>query len=835
MTPTRWKLTDFLHLFVLVSVALAQPLYDLLGRYPDFFVSHRAGPSIILGLVLGVSVLIPVLLCLVELVACLAGGETFRKVLHVGFTGILAGLVVMPPLNRWGILPDAVVYIAAAIFAGLFILLYVCLKLVRSFLTAMSPAILIFPAYFLFFTPVKSIVFQQKANPLYAEKIENKIPVTLIVFDEFNTMALLNKEGVIDSVRFPNFHSLAGESWWFPNAICSSLETTKSVPAILTGKKLSVNPPKPATASDHPENLFTLLAGQYYLNVHESETSLCPETLKKYGGVSEPGPFTSDIITLYRVLYIPGLIRNSSDYLDGRWKGFARSDSVNGRVNAYGILNRKKQIDGFIHGIRAYKKNQLNFLHLSLPHVPYEFLSSGRSYNNQAIFPDGLISEDAGWGNANEPVEVAYQRYLQQVGYTDQVLGSIMNVLKENGIYDNSLLIITADHGVSIQPQRSRRSYDKGNQQEILKVPTFLKFPFQQKTGICHDLVSGIDILPTIALVLGIPLPWETCGKSLEPWITGDTNTLRSGKVAVFGLGEFSLRDIEGFPLLAWKDSVFGSGTPMTRLVRRDRNHAFLGKSLQDLDIRSNELPFTAEVENIDQFNHIEPRSGYLPALIRGHITHASPQGKLPLTIALNGTIAATTSTTQWDDKMAFFTALFPEMSFQPGMNEVELFLIQENSTGSNPTLVRIPVANRERFILRTGKTGGESLTYEDGRELPLGTQTAAGFLDGFHPNEYTVSITGWAFDKKNRVPARFIVLFSGSRYIAQITPTLRRSDLSLFLKTEKAGTSGFRFEIPVHSLSGGRIRAFGITNGGVAFELKQTENVREAIEKFYK
>jgi hypothetical protein len=56
-----------------------------------------------------------------------------------------------------------------------------------------------------------------------------------------------------------------------------------------------------------------------------------------------------------------------------------------------------------------------------------------------------------------------------------------------------------------------------------------------------------------------------------------------------------------------------------------------------------------------------------------------------------------------------------------------------------------------------------------------------------------------------------------------------------LFLKTEKAGTSGFRFEIPVHSLSGGRIRAFGITNGGVAFELKQTENVREAIEKFYK
>ncbi len=835
MISARHKIIDSLHLFVLVSFALAQPLYDLLGRYADFFVAHGSGYLTLLCLVGVVSILIPVLLVLIEAGADLFFGERFRRFVHLGFSGILAGLIVIPPLNRWGILPDIVVYLTAVLSGGVFILLYTKWKIMRSFLTALTPAILIFPAYFLFFTPVQTLVFHKKASPFSDIDIHNTVPVILIVFDEFNTMALLNKEGVIDSVRYPNFASLAGESWWFPNAICSSLETTKSIPAILTGKTPSMTKKKLATYADHPLNLFTLLAGQYYLNIIETEPSIRLDTIKKYARVFEFNSFVSDIRMLYRVLFLPGSLKNSSNYFDGRWKGFTSTVSPEDPDIPSGILFRKKQIEGFINGIRADKHNQLNFMHLSLPHVPYEYLSSGTSYNNTTILPDGIISEDAGWGNAAELVEVAYQRYLQQVGYTDKVLGNIMAGVKEKGIYDESLIIITADHGVSMQPNRSRRSYYEGNQHEILKVPTFLKLPNQKQADVCHDLVSGVDILPTIAGVLGITLPWDHDGGPMVPGITGVKNTIRADKVRVTGLREFSLRDIEGFPLFGWKTSVFGSGTPLTQLVRRDPNQALLGREIKDLDIRSIENPFTIEVENIDQFKNIEPGSGYLPALLRGHVTNFTTKGQLALAIALNGKIRATTSTSQWHEENAFFTVLFPEAAFQQGRNELDIFMIKGSRSGRNPYLVRIPIANPENIILLSNKAGGESLIFENGREVPVNAQPAEGFLDNFHLNEFTVLITGWAFDKKAGLPVQSIVLFSGNQYIAQANPDIGRNDIISYLGTDKAKYSGFQFRIPKYIVSGEKIRAFGITKKGVAFELKITVTAGESMEKYFR
>jgi hypothetical protein len=209
--------------------------------------------------------------------------------------------------------------------------------------------------------------------------------------------------------------------------------------------------------------------------------------------------------------------------------------------------------------------------------------------------------------------------------------------------------------------------------------------------------------------------------------------------------------------------------------------------------------------------------------------------GKPDLAIALNGNIRATTSTTQWQDKNAFFTALLPEAAFQQGDNELDIFMIQGGRNGSHPYLVQIPIAKLENIILRAGKAGGESLVFEDGRELPIKAQTGIGFLDNFFLNGYTVLITGWAFDKKEGFPVRSIVFFSGKQCIAKTKPGIKRNDLIPFLKTEKAEFSGFQFEIPAYKFTGEKIRAFGITMKGVAFELKLTGTARESMEKFFR
>jgi hypothetical protein len=550
--------------------------------------------------------------------------------------------------------------------------------------------------------------------------------------------------------------------------------------------------------------------------------------------VFEPAAFISDIRTLYKVLIIPGSMKHASNYLGGRWKGFDATGSVNDIGISSGILYRKKQIEGFINGILADKQNQLNFIHLGLPHVPYEYLSSGKSYNNTAIFPDGIISEDAGWGNSAELVEVAYQRYLQQVGYTDKVLGSIMVVLKEKGIYDESLIIITADHGVSMQPNRTRRDYSEGNRHEVLKVPTFLKLPDKKKAEVCHDLVSGVDILPTIAFVLGITLPWDHDGSPMVPSISGGKSSIRVDKVDVPEIRQFRQSEIEGFPLLDWKCSVFGSGTPLTGLVRRDSSQALLGKKIKEVEIRSLKHPFTIEIENIDQFKNIDLSSGYLPALLRGHVTNFTRKGKLALAISLNGNIRATASTSPWHGENAFFTALLPEAAFHQGRNEMDIFMIQGDLDGKSPYLVRIPIANQGKIILRSDKAGGESLVFEDGRAFPIKAQKAIGFLDSFHLAEYTVMITGWAFDKKEELPVQAIVLFSGDQNIAQAKTGVERNDIIPYLGTEKGKYSGFQVEIPIYTFTGEKIRAFGITKKGVAFELRLTDKIRESMEAFF-
>jgi len=55
----------WLHIFVLEAFAIAQPVFDLLGHNTEFFVAHRAGPLLIFGMTLILSLGIPLILCVV--------------------------------------------------------------------------------------------------------------------------------------------------------------------------------------------------------------------------------------------------------------------------------------------------------------------------------------------------------------------------------------------------------------------------------------------------------------------------------------------------------------------------------------------------------------------------------------------------------------------------------------------------------------------------------------------------------------------------------------------------------------------------------------------------
>ncbi len=133
-------------------------------------------------------------------------------------------------------------------------------RLLPSMLTVLSPAPVLFLAFFLFFSDVSKLVLPEDETAVEAS-VGGDTPVVFVVLDEFSGLHLLDRSGRINGARFPNFARLARTSDWYPNATTVSDRTDRAVPAILTGTRPSAN--KLPIVSDYPENLFTLLGGDY--------------------------------------------------------------------------------------------------------------------------------------------------------------------------------------------------------------------------------------------------------------------------------------------------------------------------------------------------------------------------------------------------------------------------------------------------------------------------------------------------------------------------------------------------------------------------------------------
>ncbi len=111
--------------------------------------------------------------------------------------------------------------------------------------------------------------------------------------------------------------------------------------------------------------------------------------------------------------------------------------------------------------------------------------------------------------------------YDGEIAYVDSVLGKLLESLKSRGLYQRSLIVLTADHGESL-----------GEHQEIhhgyfiyeasLRVPLIFKLPAQRFAGTrLPNTVRSVDIAPTILQLLGLQLPATNQGESLVPMISG--------------------------------------------------------------------------------------------------------------------------------------------------------------------------------------------------------------------------------------------------------------------------------------------------------------------------
>jgi len=127
--------------------------------------------------------------------------------------------------------------------------------------------------------------------------------------------------------------------------------------------------------------------------------------------------------------------------------------------------------------------------------------------------------------------------------HIDARLGSVISDLKEDDMYADTLIVITAPHGETLADDRA---YSRGhpfghlyNHEEILHVPLIIKPPGGSAVGVVREPVELIDIYPTVLDWAGITVPDAVQGTSIRP--PHD----RDGRYAFSGDGADQERELE--------------------------------------------------------------------------------------------------------------------------------------------------------------------------------------------------------------------------------------------------------------------------------------------------
>jgi arylsulfatase A-like enzyme len=110
-------------------------------------------------------------------------------------------------------------------------------------------------------------------------------------------------------------------------------------------------------------------------------------------------------------------------------------------------------------------------------------------------------------------LDLTKKLYLDGVSYVDGQIKEIVDLLKQKKIYDNSVLIITSDHGDEFLEHGSG-SHQNKLYNELLKVPLLIKIPGKEP-GKNESAVSLVDLPPTICDLAGVETDAYFKGKNL--------------------------------------------------------------------------------------------------------------------------------------------------------------------------------------------------------------------------------------------------------------------------------------------------------------------------------
>ncbi|MGA7434963.1 MAG: sulfatase-like hydrolase/transferase [Solirubrobacterales bacterium] len=660
----RESLRVWLELAGCWSLAIAWPVYQRLdsGTEALTFYSIR-GLDLLLFIGL-VSLLVPTVLLLVELLIGRVVSFTASRVVHAGMLGILLALVV------WQSLQDNPLLAALALLAVFLAItvLYLRLELVRNFALMLSIATPVVIILFAAAGPIRYEVLPGE-SAMAAQSTDAETPVVMIVMDELPLALLQDESGSIDRKLLPNLARIADQSTWYPNTNAVGDETLEALPAIMTGEDPAPREERPPPGlPSYPDNVCSIpeKAG-FSIHAKEAVTDLCSRKsglklrmaeMMRLGVFARPPNLGSA-----EGAALP------ADELSNLTPKRIFEDKVVELTNKYPPLpevwsfERPTLALDFTRDLKLGPKS-FNFFHLLLPHSPYQFLADGSGY------PSFILNDFATGSALQLPENVPesrknMQQALSQTIYTFTLIERIIQRMKDAGVWDESLFVLTADHGASFKVGHSRRTVDSANAGWMIPVPLFIKYPGQEKGQINRRQVSSGDITPTVLDVLGLEPSPEATGKSLldDPGNSPDEITVSSQATGTLNL---SLRELDRQRKQAvkFRNSAFGSGSLFAIGGKPD----LLGTN----PARQGLVPLEAEFQTEGPTLEVDPSAPFVPVYVQAQLPGIdSDPGTIA--VAVNGKVAATTRA--WQRDGAWMTAVnVPVDAFRKGTNRIVLY-----------------------------------------------------------------------------------------------------------------------------------------------------------------
>lgn len=312
----------------------------------------------------------------------------------------------------------------------------------------------------------------------------------------------------------PNIDRLAAESVLFEQAYSQTATTISSTASLLTGVRATTH--LMTITTQLPQKLPTLAQ------------VLSKQGMKTYGFIGNPlaGAEATGLARGYgHCVQVYDLERLQGKRAKEETSRFyvALPEDVNSEVF--------KALPGFGAG------GSFAYIHYLQPHKPYDPPQEYRK---------GLPCGRLAWGDLHVLFELGNEegkasastirqleaRYRANIRYVDAGVGKLLDRLRQDKLYDESLIILMADHGDAFFKHR-RFGHNTTLYDDMTRIPLMVKLP--RSVGVkprrVRRLVETIDVLPTLFDELGLPIPDRFEGDSLLPLINGSTRKLQHPEV----------------------------------------------------------------------------------------------------------------------------------------------------------------------------------------------------------------------------------------------------------------------------------------------------------------